>query len=148
MNFGALEWALIQGIRMMAENEAARYENTTLPTMFGDRLKLFDKMVRGAVNDAACLEAHAAVVTELERIANDRNDLIHGAWFDVPGTNIDEVKYKLPKKKLKLGELKVSVLARGVTPAEVGGAVGACHEALKSFNDHLVRINKALPKDC
>jgi hypothetical protein len=42
MNFGALEWTLIQGITMMAERDPARYDKMKLPSMFADRLRLLD----------------------------------------------------------------------------------------------------------
>ena len=145
MNFGALEWALIQGISMMAERDPARYEKVKLPTMFGDRLKLFDKMVRHEVTDTACLEAHTSLVAQIQTLANTRNDLIHGPWFDIPGTKIDQVKGKLTKRQLLLGELHAPTAARGVTPAEVSTAFKEAHEMIKALSSHLAKVRSVLP---
>jgi hypothetical protein len=140
MNFGALEWALIQGISMMTERDPARYDKVKLPTTFTPRLDLFDKMVRLEVKDAGCLEAHARLIARIGTFARTRNDLIHGPWFDIPGTNIDQVKGKLAKRQLLLGELLAPTTARGVSPAEVATAANKAHEMLKDLSSHLAKV--------
>lgn len=146
MNFGALEWALVQGITMLAQRDPQRYEKKILPPMFGERLNLFDKMVRREISDSTFIIEHAKIVSRIQTLAGTRNDLIHGPWFDLPNTNIDEVKGKLTKHKMLLAELYGSLQARGVRPIEIEAAMVQAHEMIKIIRDHVEAVRNALPQ--
>jgi hypothetical protein len=102
-------------------------------------------MIRTEVTDVTCLATHNGLVAQIRALATTRNDLIHGPWFDIPGTNIDQAKSKLAKRQFLLGELH-AITARGVTPAQVAGAVKEAHEVTKALISHLAKVRSALPK--
>jgi len=144
MNFGAFEWTLINGIAMLVSLDPARHENQKLPTAFGQRVDLFDKLVKERISDPPIVEAHTALIRQIKKMATTRNGLLHGPWFDMPGTDIDAQKSKLVEVPIRLGDLLKPNSARSVTPIDIHFAMVALSGVSKGLSAHIARIKEAL----
>ena len=119
MTFGAIEDLLGLGISILTSKDSRVGATVARPLNFDARLKVFDALVRLRVTDEKALEDHEALMKDLQSLQQKRNSLIHGAWFDLKDTDIDEVKGKLKRPRLALNEGFEEGKMVNVTPAEI-----------------------------
>ena len=145
MNFGALEWTVIEGIVMMVELNPTELKNKKLPNLFSDRLALFSELVVRKLSAPTLITQHKQLIIDLEHHAKVRNSFLHGPWIDVPGTDIDSTKNKLANRPISLGELRGAAFAqRSVTPREVEEAANSTVTLNRRLNDHLGVVAAAI----
>jgi hypothetical protein len=119
MNFGAIEDLLGLGISVLISKDHRVGATVARPLSFDSRLRVYDALVRLRINDPKTLVDHEALMKDLQSLQQRRNNLIHGAWFDLENTNIDEVKGKLKQPRLALNKGFKPGEMEYVTPAQV-----------------------------
>ena len=144
MNFGAFEWTLVKGIAMLVALDPTRHENENLSTSFSKRVKRFDKLTRDSISLPPLIETHRGIITQMNKVAETRNSLLHGPWFDMPGTDIDAEKSKLIEVPIRLGDLLKQNSARRVTPMDIHFAMVELDGVSRRLSAHLERIKEAL----
>lgn len=119
MTFGALETLLARGISALIADDPVIGQVVASPLAFEARLKVFDALVRHRVKDEQKLLKHEEMMKDIDSLRASRNSLVHGAWFDLENTQIDEVKGKLkqPRPILHKG-LKESSMVQ-ITPVQI-----------------------------
>jgi len=146
MNFGALEWTLIRGIAMLVALDPARHGDENLSASFSKRVKRFDKLTRERISAPHFIENHGAMIAQIEKVAKTRNSLLHGPWFDMPGTDIDAEKSKLIEVPIRLGDLLKQNSARRVTPIDIQLAMIELGGVSQRLKEHVERLKEALAK--
>jgi hypothetical protein len=144
MNFGAFEWTLVKGIAVLVALDPARHEFENLPTAFGRRVDLFDRLARERISEPPLIETHTSLIRRIKRVAITRNSLLHGPWFDMPGTDIDAEKSKLVDVPIRLADLLKPGNARSVTPLDIHAAMLELRGVSVLLSSHLARIKETL----
>ncbi len=144
MSFGALEWVVVKGIATIAAHDLAGRGNDVLPDPFRKKLEYLDARVRERVDDQGLLDAQTELWRDLETHAEKRNNLLHGPWIDVDGTNFDVQKNKLKPRKIRLCEVNTLSAQETVTPLDVETAADQTSKLIKRLNAHLEKIAAAL----
>ena len=119
MTFGAIEDLLGLGIRVLISNDPRVGATVAHPLSFDSRLRVFDALVRLRISDAQMLSDHETLMRDLQSLQQKRNSLVHGAWFDLENTNIDEVKGKQRRPRLSLNKGYQEAKMERVTPSQV-----------------------------
>ena len=119
MNFGAIEDLLGLGISVLISKDHRIGAAVSRPLNFDARLLVYDALVRLRIAGAQKLTDHETLMKDLRSLQERRNSLIHGAWFDLQNTNVDEVKGKLKRPRLKLHKGYKEGEMENVTPEEL-----------------------------
>ena len=119
MNFGAIEDLLGLGVSVLISSDHRVGATVARPLNFDARLHVFDALVRLRITDLQTLKDHEILMEDLRSLQQKRNSLIHGAWFDLENTNIDEVKGKLKQPRLALNKGYREGKMKSVTPAQI-----------------------------
>lgn len=139
MNFGALEYSVVQGIKELLPFLPASMLGGDLDTSFIPALNTYNGFVRRLVRDSALWADHKRVDTQLRVLGPERNGLLHGAWFDVPGKNIDWEKGKV-KRHTKLRDLLSGQAPDFITPAMILDFSNRVYATRRVFDAHRARI--------
>ena len=146
MNFGALEYSLISGIAELLPFLPESILTKEADTSFGPALTTYSGFVRQLINDPVLLNGHKSLMAHLRVLKNKRNECIHGAWFDVPGRNIDAEKAKLARHA-KLGDLVSPAQHAGfITPAMIVDLFNEVYVACRRLDAHRAAILAAIGK--
>ncbi len=144
MTFGAIEDLLGLGISILISKDPRVGATVARPLNFDARLKVFDALVRLRVTDEKALEHHEVLMKDIQSLQKKRNSFVHGAWFDLEDTNIDEVKGKTMQPRLSLnGGYKEGKMVN-VTPAEIA----AEYEFASALFEQLRRTIKDCSPTC
>ena len=136
MNFGAIEDLLGLGISVLISSDHRVGATVARPLNFDARLHVFDALVRLRIADSQALQEHELLMDSLRSLQQKRNSLIHGAWFDIDKTNIDQVKGKLKQPRLALNKGYREGKMEYVTPDQVAvdaTSADALFEKLSAF---------------
>jgi hypothetical protein len=119
MTFGAIEDLLGLGISVLISKDHRIGATVARPLNFDARLHVFDALVRLRITDPQKITDHETLMRDLRSLQQKRNSLIHGAWFDLANTNIDEVKGKLKQPRLTLNKGYQEGQMENVTPEQI-----------------------------
>jgi primosomal protein N'' len=140
MNFGAIEETLGFGISVLISKDPRIGSTVASPLSFDARLLVYDALVRLRIADVQQLADHKRLMKNIKSLQQRRNSLIHGAWFDLENTNLDDIKGKLERPRLKLNKDFEERKMENVTPEDVfkeaKSAAGLCEQlsrAIKSY---------------
>ena len=140
MNFGALEFSIIRGVAELLPFLPTELRTEKVETSFGPMLGKYGNFVKRLIHDPVLLEAHGDLIEKLTELKNKRNDSIHGAWFDVPGSDIDAEKAKL-LRHATLGDLmKPNQHAKFITPASIIETSNRVNEASSRLAAHRAAV--------